>query len=77
MGVVYAACDERLDRRVALKLIRPDAGDATARERFRREAQVAACVSHPGICQIFDVGEHDGQPYWSWSSSKASRSRSG
>lgn len=63
MGVVYAAHDDRLGRPVALKLIHPNAQEAAARERFWREARAAARVSHPGICPIFDVGEHDGRPY--------------
>lgn len=63
MGVVYAAHDDRLSRRVALKLIHPNAHEAAARERFWREARAAARVSHPGICPIFDVGEHEGRPY--------------
>ena len=56
MGVVYVARDDRLDREVALKMI---AGlpDETARSRFWREARAAASVSHPHICQVFEVDE--------------------
>ena len=56
MGEVFLALDERLDRRVALKRIRT-AGDATPdrRERFRREARLAARLNHPSIVQIYDV----------------------
>jgi TolB-like protein/tetratricopeptide (TPR) repeat protein len=56
MGVVYVARDERLGRDIALKMI---AGlpDETARSRFWREARAAASVSHPHVCQVFEVDE--------------------
>ncbi|PYQ58952.1 MAG: hypothetical protein DMF53_19550 [Acidobacteria bacterium] len=58
MGEVYQAYDERLDRWVAIKLIRPEAAEGeTARERFRREARAAARLSHPSIVQIHDIVE--------------------
>ena len=60
MGIVYAARDERLDRTVALKMIRRGSTDPEASERLRREARAAATVSHPNICQLFDIGEEDG-----------------
>lgn len=63
MGVVFHAIDERLDRPVALKLLRQDAGDPHAHERLRREARVAARVVHPLICQVYELGESHGQPY--------------
>jgi serine/threonine-protein kinase len=64
MGVVYAAHDERLDRPVAIKVVRPDAlGDDSARERFRREARAAARVSHPHICPLYEFDEDAGQPF--------------
>ena len=56
MGVVYVARDERLGRDVALKMIAGLADD-TARSRFWREARAAASVSHPHICQVFEVDE--------------------
>ena len=56
MGVVYVASDDRLDRDVALKMIAGPA-DETARSRFWREARAAASVSHPHICQVFEVDE--------------------
>ncbi len=63
MSVVYAARDERLDRRVALKFLLPGlSADARARSRFMAEAQAAAAVDHPNVCTIYESGEHeDGQ----------------
>jgi TolB-like protein len=60
MGVVYAAHDERLDRPVAIKMIRGGA-DRTARERLWREARSAASVNHPNMCQLYEVGEEQGE----------------
>jgi serine/threonine protein kinase/tetratricopeptide (TPR) repeat protein len=59
MGVVYAALDESLDRRVAIKTIRE--AEPTAKKRFRREARAAATVSHPHVCQLFEIGEERGR----------------
>ena len=61
MGVVYCARDERLHRSVALKTMSSLASDETARQRFWREARAAASVNHPNICQIYEIGEHDGE----------------
>jgi serine/threonine-protein kinase len=61
MGVVYAAHDERLDRRVALKRIRTAAADERARERLWREARVAASLNHPNVCQLYEIGEENGE----------------
>jgi non-specific serine/threonine protein kinase len=61
MGVVYAAHDERLDRAVAIKAVRREAFDDQARRRFWREAQTAAAVNHPNICQVHEIGEADGE----------------
>ena len=58
MGIVYAARDERLDRTVALKTIR-GASDDTARKRLWREARAAAGISHPNVCQLYEVDETD------------------
>jgi Flp pilus assembly protein TadD len=57
MGVVYAAWDERLDRRVALKQIRPEIAGDLPRERFRREARAMARLDHPSIVRIHDLLE--------------------
>jgi eukaryotic-like serine/threonine-protein kinase len=64
MGVVYAAVDEQLRRPIALKVIRREAAsDPIARERFTREARLAASLNHPNICQMYEIGEADGHPY--------------
>jgi eukaryotic-like serine/threonine-protein kinase len=64
MGVVYEAVHEPLGRRVALKLLPGiDLANPTARERFRREAQMTARLHHANIVQILEVGEYHGQPF--------------
>jgi serine/threonine protein kinase len=61
MAVVYRARDERLDRRVALKLLVPAlAMDAAFRQRFIRESRAAAAVDHPNIIPIYEAGEAGG-----------------
>src|SRR6187431_2264773 len=60
MGVVFAAQDERLDRRVAIKMIRNDAATGDTRVRFWREARAAARINHPNVCQVYDIGEESG-----------------
>jgi Tfp pilus assembly protein PilF len=61
---VYRARDLRLDRDVAVKLLRPDeAARPEAVERFRREARIASLVTHPHICTVHDSGEEDGHPF--------------
>jgi serine/threonine protein kinase len=63
MGVVHEALDVRLDRRVAIKMIRDSLSDPAARARFAREARAAASISHPNACHLHEIGEHDGQPF--------------
>lgn len=63
MGVVYAARDPELDRRVAIKLIRAvDEGD-NLRARLYREAQALARVAHPNVVTVHEVGSHGDQVY--------------
>lgn len=58
MATVYLAHDLRLERNVALKVIHPHlAGDASFREKFIREAKIAAKLSHPNLVNVFDQGE--------------------
>ena len=65
MGVVYRARDERLQRRVAIKVLPPElAFQQDIRERFTREAQTAARLSHPHIVPIHSVGEANGLVYF-------------
>ena len=64
MATVYIALDQRLDRQVALKVMRADlAKDESFVERFRREARSAAKLSHPNVVAVYDQGEDDGHVF--------------
>ncbi len=65
MGVVYAAYDDKLDRKVAVKVLRGEATqtDETGRARLLREAQAMARLSHPNIVTVHEVGEHEGSVF--------------
>ena len=60
MGEVYLALDTKLDRKVAIKVLRPDwVEEEHLKKRLLREAQAAAKLDHPNICAIYDVNESD------------------
>jgi tetratricopeptide (TPR) repeat protein/predicted Ser/Thr protein kinase len=61
MGVVHAAYDPELDRKVALKLVLPGRGDGEGRTRLLREAQALAKLSHRNVVAVHDVGTMSGQ----------------
>ncbi len=64
MGVVYKARQQSLDRDVALKVIKDEiAAESEYRERFLREAKLAASVDHPHVVTVYDVGDEDGRLY--------------
>ena len=65
MGIVYRARHLRLNRVVALKMLQAGAyAGAQERARFQREAEVVAGLRHPNIVQVYDVGEHEGCPFF-------------
>jgi serine/threonine-protein kinase len=64
MATVYLAQDRKLGRAVALKVLRPELAVALGGERFLREIEIAAKLSHPHILALYDCGEADGQLYY-------------
>ena len=66
MGIVYRAEQPSANRLIALKMIRAGALATDAeRRRFRTEAEAAAGLNHPNIVKIFEIGEHESQPFFS------------
>ncbi|MGH3734785.1 MAG: Stk1 family PASTA domain-containing Ser/Thr kinase [Micromonosporaceae bacterium] len=64
MATVYHAVDERLDRVVAVKVIKPEyAGNAASRRTFDLEAKTIAQLTHPNVVAVYDTGVHSGLPY--------------
>src|SRR5215471_5186266 len=65
MAEVYRARDTRLGREVALKVVSEELGaDPAFIVRFEREARLVGSVSHPNVVALYDVGVHDGKPYF-------------
>jgi serine/threonine-protein kinase len=64
MSIVYEGFDNRIDRHLAIKVLREDlARDVRSRQRFLREARAAGRLGHPNIVTVFDVGQGDAMPY--------------
>jgi serine/threonine protein kinase len=64
MATVYLARDLRQDRRVAVKVLRPDLVPLLGTERFAREIRITARLQHPNIIPVLDSGDADGLPYY-------------
>src|ERR1700683_4994200 len=64
MGIVLRAREERLNRDVAIKLIRPELLTDQLQDRFLDEARAMARVSHPNVLPIYAFGTHEGTPYF-------------
>jgi len=63
MGLVFSAWDARLQRDVAIKLLREEFATPGMRSRFLQEARAASRLNHANICTVFDIGEQEGDPY--------------
>jgi hypothetical protein len=63
MAAVYRACDTRIGREVALKVLGASPLDAPALDRFQREARIAGSLSHPNVVALYDVGFENGTPF--------------
>jgi serine/threonine protein kinase len=64
MGEVYLADDERLGRRVAIKIVPESVSrDPEAKGRLLREARAVAALDHPNVCTLYEIGEHEDRPY--------------
>src|SRR3954470_10424231 len=64
MGILYLALEPGLERRVALKLIAPEAAaDDVFSRRFAEESRIAASIEHPNVVPIYAAGEADGVPF--------------
>jgi len=64
MGEVYRAHDEKLDREVAVKVLPEEVADKPDRlARFEREARAVAKLAHPNILDVYELGDHEGQPF--------------
>ena len=63
MGIVYAAYDPQLDRKVALKLLHANSRSDRARTRLLREAKAIARISHPNVVTVHDVGTYEGRVF--------------